>query len=110
MVVIVKLRDLRIVALNQAAAGRQPLLRRQSQAGFSLVSQPINGLNQSLAKTRLSNNQGSVVILKRSRDNFRCAGASLVNENNDGVGVIGIRSLGRIRLGRARKAPDGFQN
>src|SRR2546423_1693581 len=68
MIVIIELRNLRIVALNQTPAWRVPLLRGQREAGILL--QRIHGLDQAFTETRFTDDDGAIMVLQGARNDL----------------------------------------
>ena len=103
VVVIIELRNLRIVALDQTTARRVPLLRRQRETG--ILAQRIDRLDKTLAETRFADDQSAIVILQRAGNNFRCAGALRIDQNHQWESVVGVQLLRRVRtVGTSRAA------
>ena len=88
MVVIVELGNLRIVALNQAAAWRVPLLRRQAQPG--ILAQRIHRLNKTLTETGLADDQRAIVILKCAGHDLGRAGTLWIDQHDQRESVVGV--------------------
>ena len=78
--IIVVERDVRIVALNQASAGRVVVSGGQSQA--SIFGERINGLHQAFAKSGFADNQPAIMILNRASHDFRRRSRAAVNQNH----------------------------
>ena len=84
--------------LNQAAARRVVVRRRQRQAGAA--ADAIDRLHQRLAERRLADDVGAIVILQRAGDDLRRAGAVAVGEHHDrDVGELAVFGRAVVLIG-----------
>src|SRR5207302_9566506 len=100
--------NLRVIALNQAAARGVSLLRREREAG--VLAQGINRLNQTLAEAPLADNECPVVILQGSCNNLGSACALWIDQDNQRKEVFRIQLLRRIWTIRTACSAARFDN
>ena len=84
---------------------------RRGQGDSHAVAQRKDGLHSGLPETRLTDQNGAVVVLERSGDDLRRAGCLAVDENREWNIVTRIRNRGRKGLlleSPAPQADDAF--
>ena len=100
IVEIVVQRNILVIALDQAAAGRVVARGRQRQAG--VFAQSGNGLNEALSEALLANHQAAVMILNRAGHDFRSGGGTAVDDHHQRHGDAAIAAHGVVAaLGRS---------
>src|SRR5579864_3379224 len=82
---VVEERFMRVIALNQTAAGRVEMCGGQRQS--SALGKRKDGLHQSFAERSLAQNPCAVVILQSAGHNFRRRGAIRIDQHDDGIFV-----------------------
>ena len=105
MVVVIEERDVGIIALDQAAAGRVVVRGGERQAG--VIAQRENGLHQSLAEGGLAQNPGAVMILQRAGDDLRGRSGIAIHQHHDRIIVAVIAVARRCRSSRLTRGRDG---
>ena len=96
IVVIVVKRNVAVVALNQAPAGRVVARRGQSQSG--IFRQRIHGLYESFAEGDFADDQAAVMILNRSGNDFGGGGGRAVDQHHDGIIFAAVAVLRDVAL------------
>ncbi len=100
VVVVVVKRNTVVIALDQPAAGRVVVIRRQRQAG--VLRQGVNGLHQSLAEGGFAGNDRAIVILQRAGNNFSGRRCAVIDQHHDGIFLAPVamgRTIGLLREG-----------
>src|SRR5439155_7194318 len=92
--IVVKLRNLRVVALDQTAARRIPLLCRECEA--RVFTERINRLYQPLPKTGLADDKCAIMVLEGTCHNFGSACALWIDQHDQRKQIFRIYLLGRV--------------
>src|SRR5580658_7319187 len=96
VVIIVVERNVAVVALNQASAGR--VVARRGQRQSSVFGQWIYGLHQSLAEGDFAHDQAAVMILNCAGNNFGGGSCRAVDQHYDGIIFSAIAVLRDVAL------------
>ncbi len=102
VVEIVVERNILVIALDQAAAGRVITGRCQRQAG--VLAQAGNGLHEALSEALLADHQAAVMILDRAGNDFRSRGGAAVDDHHQRHGHAAVAAHGVVAALR-RGAP-----
>jgi hypothetical protein len=91
-----------IVALDQAPAGGIKVRRGERQRGA--IGEREDGLDQALAEGGFAQHPGAVVVLQRTRNDFRGRSRPAVHQHHDGVIAAAVAMIGGIDLLRGGTA------